>query len=175
MPELKPVYLLVGGDRPKITRALGRLRARAGEGAVERISARENSGEDVVASCNALALLAVASGRLFVVDDVERWKSADVKALEAYLHNPAPNTVVALTGDVKPDSPIAKAVRAHGDVLVYDVAKRNLPAWLGEQFSRLGTRADRDACRALLERVGDDVEELATGWTSSRRGRAPPQ
>jgi DNA polymerase III subunit delta len=158
--ELASAYLIVGGDRPKIVRALARLRARMGEESVEHLSAREVSGEDAVAACNARGLF--GGGRLVLVDEVERWKVADVKAVAAYLGAPAPETVLALTGEVKADSALGKAVRKGGEVLVYDVTKRALPAWVAEQFARLDAKADPDACRALVELVGDDLEALAT-------------
>jgi DNA polymerase III subunit delta len=160
--ELKPVYLLTGTDRPKVAIALQRLRGRIGEDATEQLRAAEASGEDAVAACNALGLFA-SEARLVVVDGVEAWKAADVKEVEAYLAAPAPATVLALVGDgVKRDSALAKAVAKAGQVLPYDVAKKQLPDWVGEQFARLGASVDRDACRALVEAVGDDVGDLAS-------------
>jgi DNA polymerase-3 subunit delta len=159
--ELKPVYLLTGSDRPKIVRALRRLRGRIGEDAVEHLSARDASGADAVAACNALGLFG-GDGRLVIVTDVERWKAADAKDVAAYLGSPSPATVLALVGeDVKPDSALAKAVKKAGDVLVYDVPKRKLPEWVGEQFARVGADAEPDACRALVELVGENLDELA--------------
>ena len=160
MAELAPGYLVVGGDRPKITRALQRLRSRFADASVDVLSAREASGEDAVAACNALGLL--AGGRLVVVEEAERWKAADVKAVRSYLASPAPGAVLALTGELKPDSPLGKAVASNGEVLVYDVSKRSLPTWVAEQFARHGARADEEACRALIAVVGENVEELAT-------------
>jgi DNA polymerase-3 subunit delta len=160
--ELKPVYLLSGSDRPKITRALRRLRDRVGDDATEQLSARDSSGDDAVAACNAMGLF-VGNGRLVIVDEVERWKADDVAALTAYLAVPAPATVLALVaGELKPDSALAKAVKKAGELLTYDVPKRRLPEWVGEQFARLGAKADRDACRALVEVVGDDLDELSS-------------
>jgi len=160
--ELKPVYLLTGTDRPKIAVALQRLRARIGEDATEQLHASDASGEDAVAACNALGLFG-GEARLVVVDGVETWKAADVKEVESYLGTPAPATVLALVGDgVKRDSALAKLVAKTGDVLGYDVSKKQLPEWVGEQFARLGASADRDACRALVEAVGDDVGDLAS-------------
>ncbi len=160
--ELKPVYLLTGTDRPKITLALQRLRGRIGEEATELLHAVDASGEDAVAACNALGLFG-GETRLVVVDGVEAWKAADVKEVESYLVTAAQMTVLALVGDgVKRDSPLAKAVGKAGDVLVYDVSKKQLPEWVAEQLARLGASADRDACRALVEAVGDDVSELAS-------------
>jgi DNA polymerase-3 subunit delta len=160
--ELRPVYLLTGSDRPKITRAVHRLRDRVGADATEHLSARETTGADAVAACNALGLF-VGEGRLVIVEEAERWKAADVKDVAAYLLSPAPATVLALVGEeIKADSALAKAVAKAGQVLAYDVAKRKLPEWVAEQFARLGGKADADACRALVDIVGDDLDELAT-------------
>jgi DNA polymerase-3 subunit delta len=160
--ELKPVYLFSGSDRPKITLALQRLRARIGEEATEHLHASEAAGADAVAACNALGLFG-GDQRAVIVDGVESWKAADVKEIEAYLEAPAPTTVLALVGDgVKKDSALAKAVAKAGEVHVYEVAKKQLPEWVGEQFARLGAPVERDACRALVEAVGEDVGDLAS-------------
>jgi DNA polymerase-3 subunit delta len=160
--ELKPVYLFSGSDRPKITLALQRLRARIGEEATEQLHASEAAGEDAVAACNALGLFG-GDQRAVIVGGVEAWKAADVKEIEAYLEAPAPTTVLALVGEgVKKDSALAKAVAKAGEVHVYEVGKRQLPEWVGEQFARLGAPIERDACRALVEAVGEDVGDLAS-------------
>jgi DNA polymerase III delta subunit len=86
--ELLSAYLITGTDRPKVTRALRRLRDRVGEDATETLNASESSGEDAAASCNALGLFAVER-RLVVVEQVERWKAADVKAVQEYLRKRA--------------------------------------------------------------------------------------
>jgi DNA polymerase-3 subunit delta len=160
--ELKPVYLLYGSDRPKIARAVRRLRERMGDDATERLTARESSGADAVAACNSLGLF-VGEGRLVIVDDAERWKAADVKVVVAYLGSPAPATVLALVADeLKSDAALVKAIAKAGQVLHYDVTKRKLPEWVAEQFARAGAKADADACRALIDMVGDDLDELAS-------------
>ena len=142
--------------------ALQRLRGRIGEEATEQLHAAESSGEDAVAACNALGLFG-GEARLVVVDGVETWKSADTKDIESYLAAPAPTTVLALVADgLKRDSALAKVVAKTGDILAYDVPKKQLPEWVSEQFARLGASAERDACRALVEAVGDDVADLAS-------------
>jgi DNA polymerase-3 subunit delta len=142
--------------------ALQRLRGRIGEDATEQLHAFEASGEDAVAACNALGLFG-GEARLVVVDGVEAWNAGDAKEVESYLAAPAPTTVLALVGDgVKRDSALAKTVAKTGQVLAYDVSKKQLPDWVAEQFARLETSADRDACRALVEAVGDDVGDLAS-------------
>jgi DNA polymerase III subunit delta len=165
--ELLSAYLITGTDRPKVTRALRRLRDRVGEDATETLNASESSGEDAAASCNALGLFAVER-RLVVVEQVERWKAADVKAVQEYLRKPAPTSVLALLGEeVKRDSALAKSVAKAGEVLIYDIPttrgrKADLPKWVEQQFRERGIVIDHEAARALVELAGDNADELAT-------------
>jgi DNA polymerase III subunit delta len=160
--ELKAVYLITGGERPKIQRALRRLRDRVGEDAVELLSAQDTGGEDAVAACNAMGLLG-GGRRLVIVEAVDRWRAADVRAVAAYLGSPAPGTVLALVAaELKKDSALGKACAKAGDVLVYDVPKRRLAEWVTTQFGERGVRVDPEAARLLVEVVGDDLEEVAT-------------
>jgi DNA polymerase III subunit delta len=174
---LKPVYLLTGNDRPKIVRAVRRLRARFGDESVELLSADSAAGEDAVAACNALGLFAGGEGgRLVIVEAVERWKKADAEAVTAYLADPVPGAVLALVaGETLRSDAIPKAVAKVGQVLTYDAPKpRDLPAWVRAQFEVHGTSVDPDAARALVEIVGDDLAALATEadkiatWAGSR-------
>jgi DNA polymerase-3 subunit delta len=160
--ELKPVYLITGRDRPKIQRALRRLRDRIGEDATELLTAHDTSGDDAVAACNSLGLLG-GGGRLVIVEEVDRWKAADAKAVAAYLASPAPDTVLALVAaELKKDSALAKACAKAGDVLVYDVPKRRMAEWVTKQFTDRGVSVDAEAARLLIEIVGEDPEELAS-------------
>ena len=166
MAELAAVYLITGTDRPKVVRALRRLRERVGEAATEILSAHDASGEDVAAACNAMGLFTVER-RLVVVEDVERWKAADLKALEPYLKGPAPTTVLALVGEeVKRDSALAKAVAKAGEILVFDLPKRgrkaDLPRWVEGQLKERGVVIDHEAARALVDLVGENPHELAS-------------
>ena len=166
MAELASVYLITGSDRPKLTRALRRLRERVGEEATETLSAHEASGEDAVAACNALGLFAIER-RLVVVESAQSWKAADVKAVEEYLRRPAPTTVLALTGDeIKRDAALAKAVAKAGELLVYDLPKRgrktDFAAWVERQFRDRGIAIEQEAARGLIELVGENADELAT-------------
>jgi DNA polymerase-3 subunit delta len=174
--ELKPVYLITGGDRPKIARALQRLRSRFDENSVELLNATEASGEEAVAACNAIGLFGGDDrSRLVLVEDVAGrrdgdgrltggWKAKDVDAVTAYLEAPAPTSVLTLvTEEIKADSALAKACRkAGGDVLVFDVTKRGLPKWVVEQFKQAGVTAEFEAARRLIELVGESPEQLAT-------------
>ena len=159
--DLKPAYLIAGSDRPKVDRAVERLRARFDADAVELHDVAETTGDDAVAACNALGLFGGGS-RLVVIEGVQAWKAADAKAIAEYLKVPAPGTTLALVAaELKKDAPVAKAVAAAGDVLVWDVPQRGLPGWVAEQFKLRGAAAEPEACRLLLELVGDDLYDLA--------------
>ena len=159
-PDLKPVYLLTGSDRPKIETALARLRRHFQPEAVELVTAQEVSGADAAALCNVGSLFGDA--RLVVIEGVDGrrnadgrlangWKVADVKAVEEYLSSPAPGTVLALVAEeLKKDAPLTKACAKAGDVLAFEVAKRNVANWVAERFKQAGARAEPDACAALV-------------------------
>jgi DNA polymerase III subunit delta len=162
---LLPVYMLTGSDRPKVVRALRRLRSRFGDESIEHLSADTSAGADAVAACNALGLFAGDDGgRLVIVEGVERWKKPDVEAVAAYAADPVPGAVLALVAEEAPRSDaLAKSVSKTGQILAFDAPKpRDLPAWVRSQFERLGASIEPDAARALVEIVGDDLEALAT-------------
>jgi DNA polymerase III subunit delta len=173
--DLKPVYLLSGSDRPKIVRALRRLRDRFPEESVEALTAPPSTGDDVVAACNALGLFA-EGGRLVVVEGVETWRAGDVESVGAYLADASPGAVLALWAHATPKvGVLADLVAKHGRVLAFDVPKPRSPsAWVAGEFKRLGVEVDADAARALVDIVGDDVlilaseiEKIAT-WAAGR-------
>jgi len=160
--ELKAVYLLVGSDRPKVERAVERLRSHFDPEAVERLWAAEADGDEVVAACNALGLFGGGS-RLVLVEGVDRWKAADAKSVADYLRSPTPDTVLALVGEgIKKESTLAKACAKSGDVLVYETPRGKLGGWVADQFAREGARAGPEACRLLVELVGEDLVDLAS-------------
>jgi DNA polymerase-3 subunit delta len=162
--ELDPIYLLTGSDRPKILRALERLRARFGVESIESLSAESAGGVDAVAACNSLGLFAGGGGRLVVVEDVERWKKEDEEVVAAYVGDPVPEAVLALVagGDLKGSALPALCAKA-GTVLAFDVPRpKDLPTWVRAQFERLDVQADADASRALVEIVGEDATALAS-------------
>jgi DNA polymerase-3 subunit delta len=158
--DLKPVYLMTGTDRPKIETALARLRRHFAPEAIETASALDTSAEAAAALCNAGSLFGDA--RLVVVSDAERWKAADVKALDAYLAAPAPDTVLALVAsELRKESALLKSCKKAGDVLAFDVP-RKMAAWVAQRFEQAGARAEPEAVAALVSIVGDDPRALAS-------------
>ena len=160
---LQPVYLLAGSDRPKIVRALRRLRSRFPDESVETLTAPPASGVDAVAACNALGLFA-DGGRLVVIEGVETWRAADLESVAAYLADSSPGAVLALWAHETPkSSALADLVAKHGQVLAYDVPRPRSPStWVAGEFKRLGVEVEADAARMLVDIVGDDVLTLAS-------------
>jgi DNA polymerase-3 subunit delta len=166
----KPVYLITGSDRPKVETAVTRLRAHFEAESIETVTALDTSGDAAVGLCNAGSLFGDA--RLIVVLDVDGgkqtdgrrkggWKAADVDAVSTYLESPAPATVLALVADeLKVSSALWKMCSKAGQVLAYDVAKKELHGWVAEQFRQRGARAESDAVSALIQLVGDDLRTL---------------
>ena len=182
--ELAPVYLITGNDLPKVETALERLRRRFDPGSIERLVAGKGgvSGSDVVAACNAGTLL--GGERLVLVTHVDGqrgefdrlaggWKTDDVEAIVAYLRDPAPGTVLCLVAEeVKKDSPLAKAVAKLGTVLAWEIGKKDAIGWIAKGFQERGVKVGGDACKTLLDLVGDDklilareIDKLAT-WAA---------
>lgn len=152
MAELAPAYLLTGTDRPKVARALQRLREHFDPDAVEVLSAQDTSGGDAAAACNAMGLFGFE--RLVIVEDVERWKAPDARAVAAYLADPAPTAVLALVaGELRKDAAIAKTIAKAGEVLVYDVDRKKIVDWVAQQFAAHGVKVNRELCRSLVEAV----------------------
>jgi len=182
--RLKPVYLVTGNDVPKVERTLERLRRRFDAGSVERLVAGKGgaSGADVVAACNAGTLLGGERLVLVTYIDGQRgeydrrsggWKADDVEAVVAYLRDPAPGTVLCLVGaEVKKDAPLAKACAKVGDVLAWEIGKKDAIGWIAKGFQERGVKVGGDACKTLLDLVGDDklilareIDKLAT-WAA---------
>src|SRR3954463_9030307 len=144
--ELRAVYLLTGTDRPKITRALRRLRTHFGDEGVEVLGADAVSWEDVATSLNSLGLF--GAGRLVIVQGVEQWKKADVEALGGYLSAPVAGNVLALACAEAPkeDAVANRAVRFGGEVVGFDIPKPKEPSvWARSDPARLGAQATDDA------------------------------
>jgi DNA polymerase-3 subunit delta len=161
---LRAAYLLLGSDRPKVRRAVARLRARFPAESVEHLTADTAAGADAVAACNAIGLFGDEGARLVLVEGVERWRAEDVEDVVGYLAAPVETNVLALVAEgALRSSALGDAVDRAGQVLRFDAPRpRDLPGWVRAEFERRGARVDVDTARALVEVVGDDVTELAS-------------
>jgi DNA polymerase III delta subunit len=171
-PELQPVYLISGSDRPKVEVALQRLRKHFDDQSVDRYYASAIDGATIVQSCNAGTLFGDA--RLVIVEEVDgrpddegrlrtTWKAADIEAVVEYLSSPAPGTVLCLVGSaVKKDSPIAKACAKVGTLLSFEVSRGKAAQWVTDRFKARGVKAEPEACALLIQLVGEkNLQALA--------------
>ncbi len=169
---LKPAYLILGDDRPKIDEALARLKARiaresGSELNVSEFEAPADSGIQVVNAANTMAFL--GGTRLVLVHNADAWPKADKEAIVAYLSSPAPDACLTLVAlKLPPSDPLRSAVDKQGDVLEYLAPKESeLPAWLVREAARLGITLGLQQARHLVERCGDDQSILLRRWRSS--------
>ncbi|MCZ7661603.1 MAG: DNA polymerase III subunit delta [Thermoleophilia bacterium] len=178
---LKPAYLVVGDDRPKVELALRRLRERIVQESgtelnIDEFRAGQHSAEEVVSAANTMAFL--GGLRLVLVHGVDAWRKADKDRIAAYLLSPAPDACLALVGEKLPAGDVLrKAVPAVGDVLEYNAPKpAQLPDWVVGQAKRLGLQLGAADARLLVQRVGDEqhllLRELEKLAAYVGRGRA---
>lgn len=166
-PALKPAYLIHGDDHGAIAARRGNLRtvAEAGGGSVEVLEGDAASPAGVAA---ALAAMTLAMGtRVIVVDGVERWREADVKAaLVPALAQMPPDTTLALFAreDARAKAPAAlhSAVEAAGGQTREQATIKpwKLPEFVIEQAAALGLSLDRAAAKALVSIVGERPQRL---------------
>ena len=133
--ELRPIYLLTGGDRPKIRRALERLRSRFGQESVETLSAEHVDGAEAVAAPNSLGLLFAGGGRLVIVEEVERWKKVDEEAIAGYLADPVAGAVLALVSAELKGSALPPCAPRPGRCSP-TMARASRPSYLGSRAVR---------------------------------------
>jgi DNA polymerase III subunit delta len=149
LADLKPAYLIAGGDWPKVDAAIARLRAHFPEEAVEQLSAGGEQPVDVVGACNALGLF--GGRRLVLVRNAEELDDEAVAGIVAYLSDPAPDTVLALFGS-------GKITPKHA----FDAPERKQAAdWVVRRLADRGVGCSAAVARRLVDLAGDDVGDLA--------------
>jgi DNA polymerase-3 subunit delta len=161
---LAPVYLICGTDRPKVLRAVARLRARvvAEGGSEELYDALDTEPRAVAAACEQLGLF--GGDRLVLVSGVEVWNADPVKLLEPYFEAPSEGTTLALVGGpaMRKDHRLMKVLDGKRR-LAFDLpGERELPGHLRKEAQRLGAHLDGEALRLLIDIVGPDAIALET-------------
>lgn len=164
MAPLLPAYLIAGSDRPKVARAVRRLRARVEEegGSEELLDAAEHPVAEVAGLAMALGLF--AGPRLILVENVEAWAAGDVRQLEPYLADPTPGTTLAFVAgpSLRADHRLRKLLSGPA-ALVFDVPKgKELPGFVRREAERLGARLEPDAVRRLIELIGEQPHALVS-------------
>jgi len=165
-PPLKPAYLVLGDDLPKVEQALKRLKMRIIEQAgtdanIGEFDASADAAAVVVGAANTLAFL--GGTRLVLVREVQAWLKADKEVVAAYLESPAPDACLALVAEKLAAGDLLRAATAkHGEVLEYPAPKEGqLPQWLiKEARERLGMDLGLQEARFLVQRCGDNQSIL---------------
>lgn len=176
-PSLKPAYLIAGNDRPKVRRAVGRLRQRVVDqtGSDLNIAVFDAETDKVDAVLDAAAMPGFTLGtRLLLVLNAHKWHAKSRQALAAYLRDPLPDTCLAVEGASFTEAdPLRKAIASVGDVLSWDLPKKyEMASWVRERAKSYNLPMGQTAARHFLERCGTDpahserlereIEKLAT-------------
>jgi DNA polymerase-3 subunit delta len=166
---LKPAYLIIGSDRPKVRRAVARLRTRVIDeaGSDINVSVFEvesgRSGEALQAVIEATATPGFALGtRLLLVLNAHHFKVKERKELLGYLQDPLPGTCLALEGEKwAKDDALYKAIAKAGSVLVYDLPKKyEMAGWVRERAKAMGLPLSGAVAKHLLDVCGEDPRHV---------------
>jgi DNA polymerase-3 subunit delta len=162
---LKPAYLILGDDLPKVEYALKRLKSRIVEQSgtnlnIDEFDAGEDGAGEVINAANTLAFL--GGTRLVLVRNVQAWLKSDKSAVAAYLESPAPDACLALVAEkVAPADVLRTAMEKHGEVLEFRAPRESeLPQWLVREAGRRGMRIGLNEARFMVRRCGDDQSIL---------------
>lgn len=110
----------------------------------------------------ALTLPFLAERRVVVVRQADKWRATDLAALEPYLDDPAPSTVlvlVLLEERIKTEAwkrLAAKTVH----VECYPLFDSQVPAWIEARAGDYSKRIGRDAVLRLIEQTGQGLSDL---------------
>jgi DNA polymerase III subunit delta len=182
--EMKPLYLIAGGDEAKIEATRARLRVRAeregGSAALEVFEPAEGKGmpdhEALLGAIPAMSL--VDSRRYLLADGVEHWRDRQLEPVLAALGELPPDlTLVLICRDKAPPKLVKAVTAAGGEVHEFEVPKaREMPRVLVGEAQGLGFRLEPAAARLLVERMGanplrlrNELERLAL-WAGKGGG-----
>jgi DNA polymerase-3 subunit delta len=162
---LRPAYLILGDDIPKIELALRRLKARIVEQSgtdlnIDEFDAAADSGPQVVNAANTLAFL--GGTRLVLVHNAQAWSKADKEVVSSYLASPAPDACLALVAEkIAPGDVLRISMEKHAEVLEYLAPKEGqLPNWLVQEAAKLRLRLGLGEARLMVQRCGDNQNML---------------
>lgn len=162
---LLPVYLIVGNDRPKVRRALQRLRRRAVQesGSDLNVSTFDADGgppgEVSREVLEAAATPGLALGaHVIIVTNAHAFRAAQRKELAAYIHDPTPDTVLALQAEkLAKEDVLYKAAAKAGQVLSFNLPRKyEMTAWVRKMAETAGLALGTPAARHLLDVCGED-------------------
>ena len=164
---LKPVYLIVGNDRPKVRRAVQKLRRRviAESGSDINVASFEVEKLTTAATLRALIEAADSPGfalgtRLLLVFNAHQFNVKERKELLVYIHDPMPGTTLALEAEKWPkDDALYRTVFKAGGFLRYDLPKKyEMAGWVRERAAAKRLPMSVAVARHLLDVCGEDPQ-----------------
>ena len=158
-PPLLPAYLIIGTDRPKVRRAVARLRQRVIDEAgsdlnVVVFDAEHDQVEVLLQAAESPGL--TFGTRLLLVLNGHKWKVKARQQVVAYLQDPMPDTCVTIEAETLAASDaLFKAVKKLGGVLPYDLPKKyEMAGWIKERAKAHRTAMSTPVAKHLLDRCG---------------------
>ena len=158
---LRPAFLILGTDRPKVRRAVARLRKRVIDEAgsdlnVVILDAEHDKVEEFL---DAAASPGLTFGtRLLLVLNGHKWNAKARQQVAAYLQDPMPDTCVALEAEtIAKSDALYKAVKKLGGILEWDLPKKyQMAGWVTQQAKTHGLHMSAHVAKHMLDRCGND-------------------
>jgi DNA polymerase-3 subunit delta len=164
---LLPAYLILGTDRPKVRRAVARLRQRvideAGSDLNVVVLDAEQDKVEVLIDASASPGLTFGT-RLLLVLNGHKWNAKARQQIVAYLQDPMPDTCVTLEAEsLAASDALHKAVTKLGGVLLFDLPKKyEMAGWVKERAKAHRLRMTTAVAKHLLDRCGNDPGRAET-------------
>ena len=158
---LRPAFLILGTDRPKVRRTVARLRRRVIDeaGSDLNVVILDAEHDKVDEFLDAAASPGLTFGtRLLLVVNGHKWNAKARQQVAAYLQDPMPDTCVALEAETIPKSDaLYKAVHKMGGVLEWDLPKKyQMAGWVTQQAKANGLHMSAHVAKHMLDRCGND-------------------
>lgn len=158
---MRPVTLILASDEFVASEALDALRA---EAAAEGFAAEEISPDDPQAIQYALDTPSLFDGGRFVlVRDADTLDAAAQEAIEAWTGRPSAGVALVLVASGVAASKLAKRLPPDAVVRAEGVPPWKAAEWTVARARSKGSRMSGEAAAALVEALGSDLRDLASG------------
>ena len=162
---VEPLYFLHGEEAFLIGRFLTELKHVVVSGPMAdfnyaRLKARETSGAKVVAEAKSLPMM--AKMRLMIVEDADKFKSADLEVIAEYIESPAPETCLVLVAK-KYDLRRGLFAKANKKKLVHKadpLKEKEIAAFIRQRAKERKIAIAPDAVEAVAAAIGADCAAL---------------
>ncbi len=154
-------YLIYGNHRLLVEDELKKVQAKIAEKSDTDLSLDVfEAGADPFADALRAAdtLPFGADRRYVIVKEAQNLTAAEVKLLARYLEDPAESSLLVLAAvDLKPASPLIKAVEKGGRVREVTKRRDQIPGWIRSRFKERGLQVSGKAIAYLQDALGEDL------------------